>query len=233
MFVHYKQLCAPREREREGERERERNRKRLISMRGNLCATKHTVQWGRRAVEQLKRTKREVEFITANSNEFNKGGNWGYIHILTAKYLCVHAVRRGGGRRRSMGRRQLVGLMELPEKNAKFQLSSAQNILSLCNTSPLTCCLFPLLTSYIICPRNIAPFQFRKIFWFHAFYIIFHSFLAAFVVAVRTRATSVVKVTLRISDNKLAWPTQARSLSPPLSPSSLGHENIACFSTSI
>lgn len=54
MSVHYKQLCAPQEREKEGERERERNRKRLISMRGNLCATKHTVQWGRRAVEKLK-----------------------------------------------------------------------------------------------------------------------------------------------------------------------------------
>lgn len=145
----------------------------------------------------------------------------------------MYMLSEGVGTRRSMGRRQLVALMELPEKNAEFQLSSAQNILSLCNTSPLTCCPFPLLTSYIICPRCIAPFQFRKIFWFHAFYIIFHSFLAAFVVAVRTRATSVVKVTLQISDNKLAWPTQARSLSPPLSPTSLGHENIACFSTSI
>lgn len=68
MFVHYKQLCAPRERE--GERERERGIERDLYQCEGIYAPQSTVSSG-----AAERTKREVEFIAANSNEFNKGGN--------------------------------------------------------------------------------------------------------------------------------------------------------------
>lgn len=140
-----------------------------------MCWVHHKAQCpvGQKGTGTAERTKSEVESIAANSNEFNKGGNWGYIHILTAKYLCAHAERGGDAKEYE---KKTVGCSR---EKRKFQLSWAQNILSLCNTSPLTCCFYPsspCSLSIQSVPVISPPLHSEKYFDFMHFLRTFYNF---------------------------------------------------------